>query len=68
MDKIELFYNIVDGGDGSASIQWYTDEEVRDAAIEDGNYSADGELSLGEGSVETYRGSDIHMNAMDYNQ
>jgi hypothetical protein len=66
MDKIELFYNIVDSGDGSGHLEWYEDEELRDAAVE--NTDDECSFSLGEGSVETFRGSDIHHQAMDNNK
>ena len=66
MDKIELFYNIADGGDGEGYLDWYEDEDARDEAIR--KERQDDNFSLGEGSVQTFRGSDIHHKAMDNNK
>jgi hypothetical protein len=51
MEKVTLWYEIVDGQDGSAELFWYFDRPKWR------------EYQMNTGSVETFVGSDIHKEA-----
>jgi hypothetical protein len=61
MKKIVIYYACFNGGDGSVHLRWYLD----------GNKASDEEENQNEGwgedctgSVETFEGSDIHLEAI----
>jgi hypothetical protein len=64
MEKVKLFYTILDSGDGSASVQYYLSldsiNKHEDYMIREG-YEF---FSLGEGTLETFVGSDCYNLAL----
>lgn len=60
MKKIEIYYAILNGSDGSAHINWYLEEEHASKADESQD---EGWGEPCTGSVETFEGSDIHREA-----
>lgn len=63
MEKIKLYYNIIDSGDGSAWISWHLTEENRNIAAkqEESDFMI---APISEGDVETFIGSDIYNYAL----
>lgn len=60
--KIVVYYACMNGGDGSVSVQWY----LTSSAAKHSEESQD--EGWGEdctGSVETFKGSDIHNKAIE---
>jgi hypothetical protein len=65
MEKIDLYYAIFDCGDGSSSVFWYLSQEEAIEAMEEEKY---GQSPDGPYVVETFVGSNIHLDAIDTNQ
>lgn len=61
MEKVIVYYAMLNAGDGSAYLQWYlTEEEAQ--TVEEEQDEGWGEGC--DGSVETFIGSDIHKEAV----
>ena len=61
MEKIQLWYSVQNGGDGSAYPAWFLTED--DAEIDQAEmYEGWGEPCIG--MVETFIGSNIHQSAL----
>lgn len=61
MKKIEIYYALFNGGDGSVHLRWYLDGETASAEEES---QSEGWGEDCTGSVETFEGSDIHQMAI----
>jgi len=59
MNKIIIWYSIQNGGDGSAYPKWFLTEDEAEYDQESEDW---GEPCTG--NVETFEGSDIHLEAM----
>ncbi len=64
MKKVQVWYSIQDGGDGSYSLAWFLThndaEKDQELCIEEMGQGAEG-----TGMVETFEGSDIHQEAIE---
>lgn len=61
LEKTVVHFACIDGGDGSVSVQWYRTGEEAEKAEEEQD---EGWGEPCTGSVETYKGSDIHKKAI----
>lgn len=61
LEKVTIYFACMNGGDGSVSVQWFTTAEAANKAEEDQD---EGWGEPCTGSVETFRGSDIHKSAL----
>ena len=62
MEKIKIWYSIQNGGDGSAYPKWFLTEEDSE---KDQKEMDEGWGEYCNGSVETFVGSDIHIDATE---
>lgn len=62
MEKVTVYYSIQNCGDGSASLYWFTSQEL--ASKDQETQGDDGWGEDCSGSVETFIGSDIHEKAL----
>lgn len=62
MKKVVIWYRPVNCGDGSAAIRWYLTEEQAEEEYEN---DYEGFAESGVSSVETFKGSDIHKEAVE---
>lgn len=61
LTKITVWFSIANGGDGSAYPRWFLTEE---AAKDDQTSAYEGWGSSCTGSIETFKGSDVHEDAV----
>lgn len=59
--KITIWYSVANGGDGSAYPRWFLTEK---AAEDDQTSAYEGWGSLCTGSIKTFKGSDVHEDAV----
>lgn len=62
MEKVEIWYNIINCGDGSAAVQWFLTEQD---ALDEYETQYEPFAEDGVDSVETFVGSDIHKYAIE---
>jgi hypothetical protein len=62
LEKIKLYYSIRNAGDGSSYLRWFFSQE--DASNDQENQD-EGFAEDCSGMVETYKGSNIHKDAIE---
>lgn len=63
LEKIEVWYSIHNGGDGSASPQWFLKEAEAEKDQEEHNEDGEGWAEDCTGMVETFVGSNVYQKA-----
>lgn len=64
MEKITIAYVIQDSGDGEAYVQYFLTSDQAEAQ-EEKAIKRDYGWILGSGTLETFKGSDVHMEAIN---
>ena len=64
LEKIEIWYNVVDGGDGSAYPTFFLSEDESTKSYEEQYENGEGFAEDCSGIIETFVGSNIHKEAI----
>ena len=68
MEKIEVWYSLVDCGDGSVAPYWYLTEEEAYTHQEELSDRGEGWGEPCIGMVQTYENSNVHLEAIRNNE